>query len=127
MPRFLLRGVCALAVIGFLGSPAYASPNSPAGTQQRRPVKIETIALDATGGVVSESIGIKLSSLGFNIVDPRRFTTGGSAGVDAVLTVHEAHGYYGQITTVTARVTDVATGSLLAGVVFENPRIRMER
>jgi len=102
---------------------------------------VKRIALMPGGGVLAEAVGIQLMNQGFDIVDMSASTSASARlnldeleltrpanlkllasehGVDGVLIVKSVGGYDGKPNSAAARVIDTRTGSLLAGVTWQN-------
>ena len=102
---------------------------------------VKRIALMPGGGVLAEAVGIQLMSLGFDIVDMSVATNTAARlninefeyaqpanlkdlankyGVDCVLIVKSVGGYDGKPNSAAARLLETRTGSLLAGVTWQN-------
>jgi hypothetical protein len=106
------------------------------------PIKsVRKIALMPGGGVLAEAVGIQLMASGFDIFDMTSQTaTSGRVndteievtspsnlkslaaeyGVDGVLIVKTISGYDDKPNSAVARVLDTRTGSILAGVTWQN-------
>lgn len=102
---------------------------------------IKRIALMPGGGVLAEAVGIQLMNQGFDVVDMSSATSTSARlnldeleiarpanlkalaseyGVDGVLIVKSVGGYDGKPNSAAARIIDTRTGSLLAGVTWQN-------
>ena len=102
---------------------------------------VKRIALMPGGGVLADAVGIQLMNLGFDVVDMGVATNSSARvnlnelefaqpanlkdlankyGVDCVLIVKSVGGYDDKPSSAAARLLDTRTGSLLAGVTWQN-------
>ena len=127
---------CALFLMG-CASQSMKVSKSPSSVHKN----VQRIALMPGGGVLAEAIGIQMMSQGFDVVDMSSSTSisarlnlddleitkpqnlrvlADEYGVDGVLIVKSVGGYDGKPNSAAIRVIDTRTGSLLAGVTWQN-------
>ena len=104
--------------------PVIATPSAP----------VETVALNPSGGIMAEAIGVELFAYGFGILDTEStsrligqsglvdFLILQESAVSAVLDIVWYPGYDGRPNAVVAKIVDTLTGNLIAGVSWQNGR-----
>lgn len=101
---------------------------------------ITNIALDPTGGVLADAIGIELLNAGFNVTDTQKVTALMArynldemsimqptslaklkdSGVDAILSVKAVGGYDGLPQSASVRLNSTSDGKIITGVSWQN-------
>jgi hypothetical protein len=138
-PRICLLALISLIAVFASGCASQSMEVSRSSNPSAKSVK--KIALMPGGGVLAEAVGIQLMTAGFDIVDMSSSTSFGARvnenefevtrpsnlkalaseyGVDGVLIVKTIGGYDGKPSSAAARVIDTRSGSLLAGVTWQN-------
>lgn len=131
--------VLSVSVFSFVGCASQSMEVSR--SQNFVAKKIKRIALMPGGGVLAEAVGIQLMSQGFDIVDMSSSTASSARvnlnelevtkpsnlkaladeyGVESVLIVKTVGGYDDKPNSAAARIIDTKTGSLIAGVTWQN-------
>lgn len=130
-----------IPVLGLLAvSACGASQVSTLPVSARPSTEIRTIALDPSGGMVADAVGVQLATQGYNVVDtarvsqmmiranmneiqisqPQGLRAMAGQGIDALLQVQSSGAYDGLPEAASARVTDTRNGSLIAGATWQN-------
>jgi hypothetical protein len=124
----LLYISCGGSKLSYVGGPSKIS------------VPIDTIALDPSGGILADAIGVELLNYGFNVVDtqkttglmarlnldeisimqPTNLTKLKESGIDAFLSVKAAAGYDGLPQSASVRLNSTQDGKIITGVSWQN-------
>lgn len=103
---------------------------------------VQSIALNPSGGILADAIGVELVNRGFNVIDtqetsnllvrmemgetefmePANLAQLRERGIDAILTVRSATNADGMIVNASARLVSAHNSRVLGGVAWENAK-----
>lgn len=126
--------------IFFLLSGCAGSRISEMGQSNIIAVPVKVIALDPSGGLFADAVGVELLNLGYEVIDtattsrmitrlnlteievnrPTGLQKLKDQGIDAYLSVRATSGRDGVPNSAIARINNTSTGKIIAGVTWQN-------